>query len=92
LPLPIKTGAEYAGRRDRGDDPADALLGAEKQWVDGDTIPGEQSDAAQLLILGSRSPITVLTATPGGDEPHLFGSLARRLWQPLLDAEKHGRL
>jgi exodeoxyribonuclease V gamma subunit len=92
LPLPIKTGAEYAGRRDRGDDPADALLGAEKQWVDGDMIPGEQSDAAQLLILGSRSPITALTAAAGGDEPHLFGSLARRLWQPLLDAEKQGRL
>jgi exodeoxyribonuclease V gamma subunit len=92
LPLPIKTGAEYAGRRDRGDDPGDALLAADRQWVDGDKIPGEQSDAAQALILGGRSPIEVLTAAEGGDEPHLFGSLARRLWQPLLDAEKQGRL
>ncbi|MDX6230374.1 MAG: exodeoxyribonuclease gamma subunit, partial [Frankiales bacterium] len=93
LPLPIKTAAEYAGRRDRGDDPADALLAADRQWVDGDKIPGEQSDAAHLLIHGAKPEITVLTAAPGdGSEPHLFGQLARRLWQPLLDAETQGRL
>ena len=92
LPLPVKTGADYALARNRGSDPADALLAADKQWADSDRFPGEQSESAQLLIHGAKAPITVLTTSPGDGEPHLFGSLARRLWQPLLDHEKQARL
>ncbi|BEP13446.1 exodeoxyribonuclease V subunit gamma [Acidothermaceae bacterium B102] len=91
LPLPVKTAAEYAGRRDKGDDPGDALIGADKHWADA-TYPGEQSDAAHVLIHGGKVDLTVLTAAPGVGEPHLFGQVARRLWQPLLDAETQGRL
>ncbi len=98
LPLPVKSSADYASTRNRGSDPADALIVADKQWVDGDRFPGEQSDAAYGLVLGQRAPIEALieaAAWPGepfSDEPHRFGQLARQLWQPLLDAEKQGRL
>ena len=83
----------------RGDDPSDALIAADKQWADdrmkdGTPIPGEQSDAAAALIFGASPAITSLIAQPPltVDEPHLFGALARRLWQPLLDAESQSRL
>jgi exodeoxyribonuclease V gamma subunit len=91
LPLPVKTAGQYALSRNRGLDPSDALLAADKEWADG-MYDGEQSDAAHLLIHGGKVDLTVLTATPGVGEPHVFGQLARRLWQPLLDAEKQGRL
>ena len=90
LPLPIKTAAEYALARSRGKDPADALLAAELQWLNG-RFDGEQSDPAQVLLHGSVAPITVLTAAPGDGEPHLFGTLARRLWQPVIEAELAAR-
>ena len=98
LPLPIKTSSEYANRRSRGDDPSDALIAADRQWKSGDRMPGEQADAAHALIHGTDAPITVLTAAapwPGEaapEEQHRFGVLARRLWQPLLDAEQMVRL
>ncbi|MDX6254100.1 MAG: exodeoxyribonuclease gamma subunit [Frankiales bacterium] len=100
LPLPIKTSGEYAARRAGGVDQADALAGAEKSWLD-DMFDGEQSDPAQVLILGAGAPLSALTALDpwpdevGGwptDEQHRFGRLARRLWQPLLDAETQARL
>ena len=91
LPLPVKTAGQYALSRSRGLDASDSLLAADKDWADG-TYDGEQSEPAHVLIHGGRVDLTVLTEAPGVGEPHLFGQLARRLWQPLLDAETQGRL
>jgi exodeoxyribonuclease V gamma subunit len=95
LPLPIKTGAEYARRR-RASDVSDARSGAEQNWVT-DKFPGEQTDAEHVLVYGPAAPFSVLTIEPPAsgesgpgwhaDETDRFGRLARRLWSRLLDAE-----
>ncbi|WP_375502554.1 exodeoxyribonuclease V subunit gamma [uncultured Jatrophihabitans sp.] len=87
LPLPLKTSAAYAERRydDRGTD--DALGAARSRWQDGQ-YPGECSDAAPVLILGGKVPLSTLTAfDPTGHEHLRFEPLAVRLWTPLLSAE-----
>ncbi len=95
LPLPVKTAAAYAGRRNTGDTPT-ARQGAEREWLT-DRFPGEQEDVEHVLLHGPRAPLTVLTTQrpePGeggagwhADETDRFGLLARRLWGRLLDAE-----
>jgi exodeoxyribonuclease V gamma subunit len=96
LPLPLKTGAEYASRRRQGSDVDGARLGAEKNWIAGN-FPGEESEAEHVLVYGPDAPLAVLTVQrpvtgeggPGwpADETDRFGLLARRLWSRLLDAE-----
>jgi exodeoxyribonuclease V gamma subunit len=96
LPLPVKTGAEYAFLRGRGIGGPGARVGAEKKWAT-DRFPGEQADAEHVLIYGPDAPLSVLTSQrhepgeggPGWhpDETDRFGLLARRLWGRLLDAE-----
>jgi exodeoxyribonuclease V gamma subunit len=95
LPMPIKTAAAYADRRNHSDAPT-AREGAEREWLT-DRFPGEQEDAEHVLLYGERAPLTVLTTQrpadgEGGagwhaDETDRFGLLARRLWGRLLDAE-----
>ena len=62
------------------------------------------ADAAHVMVWGADAPLTSLWAGAGpggagapeswpagpgdGGEPHRFGELARRLWAPLLAAEK----
>lgn len=96
LPLPLKTGAQYAFLRDKGNGATAAAVGAEKMWLSG-TFPGEQADAEHVLVYGPDAPFSVLTGQPaapgeGGpgwpaDETSRFALLARRLWGRLLDAE-----
>jgi exodeoxyribonuclease V gamma subunit len=95
LPLPVKTAAAYAERRNHSDTPT-AREGAEREWVSG-MFPGEQEDAEHVLLHGERAPLTVLTTQRPGDgeggpgwhrdETDRFGLLARRLWGRLLDHE-----
>jgi exodeoxyribonuclease V gamma subunit len=95
LPLPVKTAAAYAERRNHSDTPT-AREGAEREWLT-DRFPGEQADAEHVLLYGAAAPLTVLTSQrpldgEGGagwhaDETDRFGLLARRLWGRLLDAE-----
>lgn len=96
LPLPVKSSAEYAYLRYRGNGAPAARKGAETRWLSG-TFPGEQADAEHVLVYGTDAPFSVLTAQrpapdesgPGwaADETDRFGLLARRLWSRLLDAE-----
>ncbi len=95
LPLPLKTAAAYAERRNNSDTPT-AREGAERDWLT-DRFPGEQEDPEHVLLYGERAPLTALTAQrpadgeggPGWhrDETDRFGLLARRLWGRLLDHE-----
>jgi exodeoxyribonuclease V gamma subunit len=95
LPLPVKTAAAYAERRNHSDTPT-AREGAEREWLT-DRFPGEQADAEHVLLYGAGAPLSVLTTQrpldgEGGagwhaDETDRFGLLARRLWGRLLDAE-----
>ena len=59
LPLPVKTAAAYADRRNHSDTPT-AREGAEREWLS-DRFPGEQEDAEHVLLYGDRAPLTVLT-------------------------------
>jgi exodeoxyribonuclease V gamma subunit len=96
LPLPVKSGAEYAFLRDRGTRVPGARIGAEKSWLSG-MFPGEQADAEHVLVYRPDAPFSVLTdqhaATGEGgagwpaDETDRFGLLARRLWDRLLANE-----
>ncbi len=93
LPLPVKTAAEYASRRDRGIDVDLAREAAIKDW-EGGTFPGEQADDEHRLLLGDLAPLSTLTAQapwPGedwyADETDRFGQLSRRLWDRLLAVE-----
>lgn len=94
LPLPVKTAAAYADRRERGAD--DAAAAAAREWLNG-TYDGEQADAEHALVYGPNAPLTVLAdlepwpdeTGPGwaSDEAGRFGLMARRLWGRLLAAE-----
>jgi exodeoxyribonuclease V gamma subunit len=105
LPLPLKTGAAYADRRNRSSGVPAARTAAETEWLgrqgrDG-WIPGEQADAEHVLVHGLEAPLAVLTADPPADgeagegwatdEADRFGRLARRLWGRLLAAERQER-
>ncbi|MBC7640328.1 MAG: exodeoxyribonuclease V subunit gamma [Rhodoferax sp.] len=93
LPLPVKTAAEYASRRDRGIDVDLAREAAARDWAGG-MYPGEQADDEHRLLLGDLAPLSALTAQepwPGeswyADETDRFGQLSRRLWDRLLAVE-----
>jgi exodeoxyribonuclease V gamma subunit len=96
LPLAVKTSAEYAVRR-VNTTAANAQALAEKEWAS-DRYEAEQADPAHRMVWGDPAPFDVLLAEkatddeqPVGwlaDEPHRFGALARRLWEPLRAAEK----
>ncbi len=88
LPLATKTSATYALARAKGVSEANALAKARQEWAG--KFP-ENDDDAHRLVWGERAALDALceAAADGGtgEETTLFGQLARRLWQPLLDAE-----
>ncbi|MGI5132580.1 exodeoxyribonuclease V subunit gamma [Pseudonocardia sp. CA-107938] len=87
LPLPTVAGATYAKVRRAGGGPDDALEEAKRAWTVG--AGAEQTDAAHRRVWGERAEAAVVFAERGpvGKEPTLFGTLALRLWDPLLRAE-----
>ncbi len=96
LPLAVKTSAEYAAKR-VNTTAANATALAAKEWAS-DRYEAEQADPAHRLVWGDPAPFEVLLAEKAADneqpvgwlsdEPHRFGALARRLWEPLRAAEK----
>ncbi|SHK29106.1 DNA helicase/exodeoxyribonuclease V, gamma subunit [Pseudonocardia thermophila] len=87
LPLPTFAGCTYAKVRHAGGEPYDALEEAKRAWSAG--AGAEQSDPAHRRVWGEDADAEAVFAEPGppGGEPTLFGTLARRLWEPLLRAE-----
>jgi exodeoxyribonuclease V gamma subunit len=95
-PLPLVCGASAAwveGRRlDLSED--QVLDRASKVWQSSGDIPGERDQAEHEFVYGRWSDIRCLLSAPPrpdesgagwtGSEPHRFGRLARRLWDPLL--------
>lgn len=101
LPLPLKASAAYAERRRRGGSVSEAETAADMKWKT-EKFPGEDADAAHVLVFGANRPFSAVLAAParpdeqwsdyGDIEPHRFGQLAIRLWGPLLDCESQGPL
>ncbi|WP_168582748.1 exodeoxyribonuclease V subunit gamma [Gephyromycinifex aptenodytis] len=102
LPLPVETGyafAEAARRVANGEQirPRDV---AGKTWVTPpkpDAIPGEADDRHHVRVYGPNAPLTVLLERPRPDESWntagtRLGQYALRLWQPILDAQRRGRV
>jgi exodeoxyribonuclease V gamma subunit len=87
LPLSALTGNSYARVRRGGAGPADAVEEAARAWTNG--AGAERADAAHERVWGRSAPATVLTAEAGppGGEPTRFGTLALRLWGPLMQTE-----
>jgi exodeoxyribonuclease V gamma subunit len=79
-PLPLAANTSHAYAR-TGGSTMDAQRNAVEAWT-GPPAP-ENADAAHELVWGPASPFDVLLA---GD-PRRFGTLATRLWSPLLHAE-----
>ncbi|WP_246632715.1 exodeoxyribonuclease V subunit gamma [Pseudonocardia nigra] len=91
LPLPTVTGCAYATVRRGGADPAAALEEALKKWNTG--ALAERLDDAHVRVWGAGAgPEVLMGAGEPGGEPTRFGSLALRLWAPLLMAEDVVRL
>jgi exodeoxyribonuclease V gamma subunit len=98
LPMACNASAKWAeGRRDGLDD--DGLLGkASGTWASSSDIPGERDQPEHVFVFGRDSDFRDLLAEPPGvdesgagwedGEPHRFGRLARRLWEPLLSHER----
>jgi exodeoxyribonuclease V gamma subunit len=97
LPLATKTSEAYAAKRGEGVTAANAQQLARREWAN-TRYDGEQADPAHRLVWGDAAPLEVMLAEKVtddeqpvgwlGDEPHRFGALARRLWEPLRTAEK----
>jgi exodeoxyribonuclease V gamma subunit len=101
LPLTEQASSTYAERRDKGAPPSDATAKAEATWKKtsgAGSAYGEHADAAHLCVWGEAEfsallaqPAEPAEAAPGLEaEPHRFGTLARRLWQPLLSTAQRG--
>lgn len=98
LPVPCRTAAAYAALRASDKRVFSARTGAATAWVDGTTFPGEQSDAAHVLLFAGvasferlceerAKPTDYYNGWPGDEEGDRFGVLARRFWEPLLRHE-----
>jgi exodeoxyribonuclease V gamma subunit len=97
LPLPPDTSCRYAEKRAEGKSVGTAVKFAGYAWRrkgrSGPEEFGEFDDAQHRLVWGDAQMPALLDRAPEPDgtfpeEPHLFGQLARRVWSPLLDAEK----
>jgi exodeoxyribonuclease V gamma subunit len=90
LPLPTVTGHTYATVRRGGADADAALEEAMRKWTTG--AGAERADSAHARVWGPGG--ADLTREPGGPggEPTRLGTLALRLWSPLLAAEDVVRL
>ncbi|MFX0577424.1 exodeoxyribonuclease V subunit gamma [Nocardia nepalensis] len=99
-PLPIAPSATavYAERRFRGSNADEAVTAAEREFNGGPNGPGpfgDHTDRHLRYIWGPGPRLEHLMATPApaGEpgETTRFGSLARRMWAPLLAAENQGQ-
>jgi exodeoxyribonuclease V gamma subunit len=90
LPLATVAGLTYTTVRRGGADPDAAMEEAMRKWKGG--AGAERADAAHAKVWGPDG--ADLTREPGGPggEPTRFGTLALRLWSPLLTAEDVVRL
>jgi len=88
LPLPTLGGHTYARVRSGGASAAEAVDEALRSWSSG--AGAERADDAHVRVWGVAAPPEVITAIPGpgGGEPTRFGTLAMRLWAPLLNSEE----
>ncbi len=97
LPMAVRTSESYANKRDRGTSVASAVNTAAFAWNTG-KFPGEQDDEAHQLLWGPAPSLEALrseapwTDERASDETTRFGVLARRLWAPLLAAERQAEL
>ena len=87
LPLSTLTGHTYARVRRGGAGPVDAMEEAARAWANG--AGAERADPAHERVWGRGAPAAVLTAElgPPGGEPTRLGTLATRIWYPLLQVE-----
>jgi len=87
LPLPTATGFGYARARLGGAGAEEAADEAVKKWTTG--AGAERHDDAHVRVWGAAADRAVITGAPGppGGEPTRFGTLAMRLWAPLIGAE-----
>jgi exodeoxyribonuclease V gamma subunit len=89
LPLATRTSAKYAEGRVEGMPEATAAARAAETW----TVPGrERDDPAHRLVWGADAAFAELcrAAADDGAGGTLFAQLARRVWEPLLAAERVG--
>lgn len=84
LPLPPAATAEYAERRHHGDSVDDALAGAQSAYAG---MFGDHLDRHLTYVYDGGWEQLVAAPGDGGDSTR-FGVLARRLWEPLLRAER----
>ncbi|MFI7667026.1 exodeoxyribonuclease V subunit gamma [Nocardia sp. NPDC049526] len=98
LPITPSASAVYAERRFRGSNADEAVSAAEREFNGGPNGPGpfgDHTDRHLRYIWGSAPRLEHLMAAPApaGEpgETTRFGSLARRMWAPLLAAENQGQ-
>ncbi|MFI5719423.1 exodeoxyribonuclease V subunit gamma [Nocardia sp. NPDC051750] len=96
LPIPTATTAAYAAARYRRLPVEEAMVAADREFGGGDRTRdfAEHTDRNVRYVWGRTPELSRLTAAaaPDGEpvEPTRFGSIARRLWGPLLRAEQQG--
>ncbi|MFI9503000.1 exodeoxyribonuclease V subunit gamma [Nocardia sp. NPDC052566] len=98
LPITPTATATYAERRFRGATTDEAVAAAERDFNGGQNGPGQFGDHTDRHLRYIWGPAPRLehlmeTPAPAGEpgETTRFGSLARRLWAPLLAAESQGQ-
>lgn len=89
LPLPLKTSFAWASARLSGGQP---MVEAERRWAPRNW-DGDNAEPAHVRVWGARAPLSVLTtpvdpAEAVDDETTRLGSLAMRLWGPMLRFEQ----
>ncbi|MCV7074993.1 exodeoxyribonuclease V subunit gamma [Mycobacterium szulgai] len=90
LPLPLKTSCAWAEARRDDDDPYAAAL---QTWQSNNYRPGDDSEPAHARVWGERPRLDALLGPPRAGEEMpgentRLGSLAMRLWQPMLCSER----
>lgn len=89
IPLPVKTAQAYALRRRRSNADS-AAWAARKEW-EGDRFDGESAEPEHRRVWGDLAFASLMAIRPRSgeewpDEESRFGTLARRLWEPVLAA------
>jgi len=84
LPVPPAAAAAYAQRRHQGDPVGDAMAAAASAYRD---MFGDHTDRHLDYVYAGGWEQVVIEPGDGGEPSH-FGVLARRLWTPLLSAER----
>ncbi|MDN5916326.1 MAG: exodeoxyribonuclease V subunit gamma [Pseudonocardia sp.] len=83
LPLPTDAAAVYARARSKGVVVANALATAGAEWS-----KFECAEPAHVFVRGPKAPLILRDEPGAGAEPTRFGTLATRLWAPLLSHER----